>query len=106
MRIAIAIIDDDFLLDAFRSDIQREMDHAVCIWLGGQHAQFQSPQTFACIAIADHRKVLHGGVINDHLVFPQTAFLVSQRLPDEMREVRGIERLEFENLRPGDQWTV
>ena len=52
MRVTRTIINDRFLLDAFLGDREREMDDAARIGRSGEHADLESVQTFARVAVA------------------------------------------------------
>ena len=78
MRIAVAVIDDGFLLDALLRDIDRDVDETVVAG-GGERGNLQRVQGLARVAIGNFGQMLSASSSREFHV-AQAAFGIGQRV--------------------------
>ena len=98
VRIAGAIVDDGFLLNAFLGDRQRELN--ISSWIGRrcEHANFKRVQTFARIAVAQFREMPASLIVDLDRVISQTALFIGQGAIDQFLQLLHPQRFELKNL--------
>ena len=118
VRVADAIVDDGFLLDAFLRDCEIEMivgqvsivrsrlklapsDAGVV-----KDANLESVQRFARIAIADFGEKVERFIGNFHITVAETAFRISQRAFHQRDQVVRPQRFQAKNLRARNERAV
>ena len=87
MRVARAIVNDRFLLNAFLGDGDCEVDHTFRIGRRGHHANLKCVQTFPRVAVAQFCQVPARVLIDLNLVIAEPALFVSQRAVDQLVEL-------------------
>src|SRR5262245_48814343 len=103
MRVAIAIINDCFALDALFGYRQINVDNTLRAWRSGKRRNFQSIEGLACVAIGDLGQVTQRIFLGADSKMAQTAFRVAQGALQQIEQYLLAERAEFENLRTRDE---
>ena len=108
VRVARAVVDNRFLLDALFGDCDREMDHAIFRfpWRRGEHANFQRVQAFPRIPITHLCQMPSRVGIHLDPILAEAAFGIIQRAVDQFLQLLDTQRLELKNLRARNQRAV
>ena len=99
MRVAIGIVGDGFLLDAFLGDFEAQLDASIAARRGGEHGEFEGGEGFADIAIRHFREVAEGVGRDIDLEVAEAAVGVAERAFEHRDEIGGGHGFELEDLR-------
>ncbi len=106
MGVAIAIIDDGFLLDGLLGDLEGDVDDAAGVGGGGEGGEFEGVQGLARVAIGDGGEVGGGVGVEVDVEEAEAAFFVGEGSLHDGEEVVLGEGFEGEDLGAGDEGAV
>ena len=98
MRVAIAIVNHGFFLDALLGDGQVDVNETIACGRSRERGDFQRVQRLARVAIGHFGKMAQRSFVSFDLQLTQAAFLVAQRPLEQLVKLVFAERAQFENL--------